>query len=509
MNIFNNLVETLGSASFWINALQLILSLSLLVFVHEFGHYFFARLFKMRVDKFYLFFNPKFSLVRWDPKNRKVGFFVKNPDDEKENTDEKVDDMPALPEKQPVEPAIESANDEENEKSTWRDTVYGLGWVPLGGYCSIAGMVDETTSAKDLSAKPKAWEFRSRPAWQRLLVMIGGVLFNFLTACIIFSGMTWHYGESYIPYENATEGMIFSPSAEKIGFRDGDIPLSADGKELPVGNLQALLEAKQVKVLRDHKDTVTIDIPKDYLLVADAEAQEEQKKDNPQLFMDYRVPMVVKTVQNGDGAAKAGLKAGDKLLSINGVQTLDYREFTSELEKNKNTTAMVSYERDGKIDSAKVDINDAGKIGIGVTPANEIFDVKYIDYGFLPSLSIGFKKGWNMLVDYITMFKYVFSKQGVKSLGSFGAIGSMFGGKINWYFFWFLTAYLSIILAFMNILPIPILDGGYVLFLLIEMITGWKPSEKFMDICLRIGFIFIVLLMVFALGNDFYRFIIK
>ena len=505
MNIFNNLVETFGSASFWINALQLILSLSLLVFVHELGHYSFARLFKMRVDKFYLFFNPKFSLVRWDPKNHKLGFFVKNPSDEKENTDDAVKN-----DSEPVTASVtDTPTEDKDEKSTWRDTVYGLGWVPLGGYCSIAGMVDETTTAKELSEKPKSWEFRSRPAWQRLLVMIGGVLFNFLAACIIFSGMTYHYGDKYIPYENATEGMIFSPCAEKIGFRDGDIPLSADGKELPVGNLQALLDAKQVKVLRDHKDTVTINIPDGYLLEANKEAEAEQKKDNPQLFMDYRVPMVIKSVVNGDGAAKAGLKAGDKLMSINGVKTPDYREFIDLLGKNKNTTVMISYERDGKIDSANVVIDDTGKIGIGVSPANEVFDVKYVDYGFLPSVKIGFQKGWNMLVDYITMFKYVFSKEGVKSLGSFGAIGSMFGGEINWYFFWFLTAYLSIILAFMNILPIPILDGGYVLFLLIEMITGWKPSEKTMDICLRIGFYFIVLLMIFALGNDFYRFIIK
>ena len=514
MNILNNLVETLVSASFWINALQLILSLSLLVFVHELGHYSFARLFKMRVDKFYLFFNPKFSLVRWDPKHHKVGFFVKNPSDENENAKGSAEESAEKPANEVVaEPAAEvvaePAVDDKDEKSTWRDTVYGLGWVPLGGYCSIAGMVDETTSAKELSEKPKSWEFRSRPAWQRLLVMIGGVLFNFLAACFIFGGMTYHYGDSYIPYENATEGMVFSPCAEKIGFCDGDIPLSADGKELPVGNLQALLEAKQVKVLRNHKDTVAINIPDGYLLEANKEAEAEQKKDNPQLFMDYRVPMVIKSVVNGDGAAKAGLKSGDKLLSINGVSTPDYRDFIEQLGKNKSTTAKVSYERDGKIDSANVAIDDAGKIGIGVAPANEIFKVKYVDYGFFPSLSLGFQKGWNMLVDYITMFKYVFSKEGVKSLGSFGAIGSMFGGEINWYFFWFLTAYLSIILAFMNILPIPILDGGYVLFLLIEMITGWKPSEKTMDICLRIGFYFIVLLMVFALGNDFYRFIIK
>ncbi len=474
--------------------------------MHEFGHYFFARLFKMRVDKFYLFFNPKFSLVRWDPKNHKLQFFVKNPDDDAEKGDNNAEE-PAV-EAQASHPE-QAAEDEQDEKSTWRDTVYGLGWVPLGGYCSIAGMVDETTSAKELSEKPKAWEFRSRPAWQRLLVMIGGVLFNFLAACIIFAGMTWHYGDKYIPYENATEGMLFSPCAEKIGFRDGDIPLSADGKELPVGNLQALLEAKQVKVLRDHKDTITINIPEGYLLEANAEAEAEQKKEHPQLFMDYRVPMVIKSVQNGDGAAKAGLKAGDKMLSVNGVKTPDYRDFIEQLENNKNSTAVIAYLRDGKIDSAKVEINDGGKIGIGVTNPDEIFKVKYVDYGFLPSVKIGFQKGWNLLVDYITMFKYVFSKEGVKSLGSFGAIGSLFGGEINWSFFWYITAYLSIILAFMNILPIPILDGGYVLFLLIEMITGWKPSEKTMDICLRIGFYFIVLLMVFALGNDFYRFIIK
>lgn len=492
-NALNNIIGFLTSASFWMKTLQLIMSLSLLVFVHELGHYFFARLFKIRVDKFYLFFNPKFSILRWDPKNHIFNIFKKNPSEEEEEELRKEADKES----------------DKSKKTSWRDTVYGIGWVPLGGYCSIAGMVDETTTASQLSAEPKSWEFRSKPAWQRLFVMVGGVLFNFLTACVIYAFLTGIYGDSYVPLKNAKYGMRFSQCAKDIGFKDGDIILGADGKEI-TNSIDSLLNSQKVSVLRNNADTVIVNIPENYVLKVeeDAQAQKKAGENNPLVFAEFIYPVVINSVNSG-GGDKAGLKSGDQLLSVNGVETTDYRPFREELLKNKDTSSMIVFMRDGKQDSLKVQIDGDGKIGISLKPIQEVLPAVVTDYSFIESVGMGFKRGWNQLVSYITMFKYVFTKEGVKSLGSFGAIGSLFGETINWYSFWTITAFLSIILAFMNILPIPILDGGYVLFLLIEMITGWKPSEKFMDICLKIGFAFILLLMVYALGNDVFRFVLQ
>lgn len=493
LNALNNILDLVTSASFWMKTLQLIMSLSLLVFVHELGHYFFARVFNIRVDKFYLFFNPKFSLLRWDPKKHTLDVCKKNPDEEEVDNKDADDN--------------DNDDDAKAVKTSWRDTVYGLGWVPLGGYCSISGMVDETTSASQLSAKPKPWEFRSRPAYQRLFVMIGGVLFNFLTACLIYAGMTWYWGERYVPLQNYEDGMRFSESAHAIGFKDGDILLSADGTQVST-DIKSVVTAKNVTVLRNKKDTVTLAMPKDYILKMEEEVKAQNNEKKPLVFAEAMVPVVIKAVNKG-GADKAGLKVGDRMVAVNGVSTPDYRSFSGELAKNKDKEIQLLFLRNGKQDSAKVQIDGDGLMGIALETPDNIFKPVVNNYGFLESLGLGFSRGWNELVSYVTMFKYVFSKAGVKSLGSFGAIGSLFGETINWYSFWYITALLSIMLAFMNILPIPILDGGYVLFLIIEMITGWKPSEKFMDIALRIGFTLILILMVFALGNDFYRFILK
>ena len=492
-NALNNIIEYITSVSFWMKTLQLIMSLSLLVFVHELGHYFFARLFRIRVDKFYLFFNPKFSILRWDPKNHSFNFFKKNPSEAEEEELRKEADKES----------------DKAKKTSWRDTVYGIGWVPLGGYCSIAGMVDETTTASQLSDEAKSWEFRSKPAWQRLFVMVGGVLFNFLTACVIYAFLTGIYGDSYVPLKNAKYGMRFSQCAKDIGFKDGDIILGADGKEI-TNSIDSLLDSRKVTVLRNNADTVVVNMPKNFILKVEEDAQAQKKAGvtNPLVFAEYIYPVVINSVNSG-GADKAGLKPGDQLLSVNGEATTDYRPFREVLLKNKDTSSMIAFMRDGKQDSLKVQIDGDGKIGISLKPIQEVLPTVVVNYNFIESVGMGFKRGWNQLVSYITMFKYVFTKEGVKSLGSFGAIGSLFGETINWYSFWTITAFLSIILAFMNILPIPILDGGYVLFLLIEMITGWKPSEKFMDICLKIGFAFILLLMVYALGNDVFRFVLQ
>ena len=304
MNFLNNLIEMFGSASFWVKTLEMILALSLLVIVHEFGHYSFARLFGMRVNKFYMFFNPKFSILRWDPKRHKLDLFKRNPSDEEEEAKAK-----------------EEAHD---KKASWRDTVYGIGWIPLGGYCSIAGMVDETTSADQLSEEAQPWEFRSRPAWQRLLVMIGGVLFNFLMAVVIYAGIVWSYGELLINFKDATEGMNYHESLHKVGFKDGDILLKADGKELTYYSgeqINNVLMAKQVQVLRGG-DTVTINLPEKFIF----DLNEEVKKGDELIVP--RMPVVIAQTQSNMGAEKAGLKQGDRIVAVNNDTTPSYTELT-------------------------------------------------------------------------------------------------------------------------------------------------------------------------------------
>ena len=443
-------------------------SLSLLVFVHELGHYTFARLSGTKVEKFYLFFNPWFTLFKYKPKPKPV-------------------------------------KEGETPKASWRDTEYGIGWLPLGGYCSIAGMVDETKSAKDLGDKVQPWEFRAKPAWQRLLIMIGGVLFNFLAAIAIYAGMVYVLGEQFIPFKNATEGMAFCESAHKIGFVDGDIPLSADGKELyyySTEDLQAMLTAKQVTVLRG-TDTVRISIPKDFIFTANKDAEEGQ------LFMSYRLPVVVSQTQPNMGAEKAGLKSGDRIIGVNSVSTREYVSFTEQLQSNKDKTVTIHFLRDGRQDSARVAVDDAGKIGILLTEPEKVYETITLNYSFFRSIPRGIEMGWEKLSGYVSQLKYVFTADGAKSLGGFGSIGSIFPESWDWIAFWSITAFLSVILAVMNILPIPILDGGYVLFLLIEVFSGWKPSEKFMNVALNIGFYLLIALLLFANGNDIYRFLIK
>ncbi|MBR1544114.1 MAG: RIP metalloprotease RseP [Muribaculaceae bacterium] len=455
--------------TFWIKALQLLASLSLLVFVHELGHYTFARLSGTRVDKFYLFFNPWFTLFKYKPKPKPV-------------------------------------KEGEKPKASWRDTEYGIGWLPLGGYCSIAGMVDETTGADEMQHPVEPWEFRAKPAWQRLLIMVDGVLFNFLAAIVIYCGLVYAMGEEFIPFENATEGMAYCESAHAIGFKDGDIPLTADGKKLHYYNaedLQAMLTASEVKVLRNHKDTVAIRIPENFIFKANEDAE------NGQLFMSYRLPVVVSQTQPNMGAEKAGMKNGDRILAVNGQPTSEFMSFTAALQKNKNKTIALKLVRGGKEMTLDVAVDDAGKIGILLTEPEKVYETVTLSYNIFQSIPRGIKMGWDKLTGYVSQLKYVFTADGAKSLGGFGSIGNIFPERWDWVSFWSITAFLSVILAVMNILPIPILDGGYVLFLLIEVVTGWKPSDKFMNVALNIGFYLLIALLLFANGNDVYRFLLK
>lgn len=466
-----------------IKTLEFFMALGLLVMIHEFGHYFFARVFGVWVEKFYMFFNPWLSIVKWKPGKYVKWFSHGN------------------------EMAVAGDNDPNENKRSWRATEYGIGWLPLGGYCSIAGMIDESMNTEAMKQPAKPYEFRSKPAWQRLLIMLGGVLFNFLLAIIIYAGIVYAVGEKFINFTDATEGMEFCDSAHKAGFVDGDIPLAADGKTLSYFNsedLNAMLTARQVTVLRNHKDTVTINLPKDFIFQANNDAEAGQA------FMAYRLPVVVSQTQPRMGGEKAGLQEGDRLMAVNGTPTPSYTEFTAALEQNKGKNVTLSYQRGGQtLTATDVPIDGAGKLGILLTEPTNIYHTTVKNYNILQSIPRGLEMGWNKMVTYVKQLKLIFTPQGAQSLGGFGTIGSIFPPTWNWIDFWNITAFISVILAVMNVLPIPALDGGHVMFLLYEMITRRQPSLKFLERAQTVGMALLIALLVFANGNDIYRFFFK
>lgn len=391
--------------TFLVKALQLILSLSILVLVHEFGHFIFARIFKVRVEKFYLFFDPWFSIFKFKPKNS--------------------------------------------------DTEYGVGWLPLGGYCKISGMIDESMDKEAMAQPPKPYEFRSKPAGQRLMIMVAGVLFNFLLALFIYSMVLFTWGDTFLPLKNVKAGMDYSETFHNVGFQDGDILLKADDTELErFGEdcFRRVLNAQTVTVLRGGVETV-IPIPEDM-----AQRVMRDKKG----FASYRFPMVVrelgKTESGESPAAVAGLQPGDSIYSV------------SPFDMYQTVTRK---------------------------------------YGFFESFPAGVMLGVNTLKGYVSDMKYVFTKEGASSLGGFGTIGSLFPAEWDWHSFWMKTAFLSIILAFMNILPIPALDGGHVMFLLYEVIARRKPSDKFLEYAQVTGMFLLFALLIYANGNDIFRFFFK
>ena len=438
--------------TFLIKTVQLLLSLSILVIVHEFGHFIFARMFKVRVEKFYLFFDPWFSLFKFKPKNS--------------------------------------------------HTEYGIGWLPLGGYVKIAGMIDESMDREQMKQPAQPWEFRSKPAWQRLLIMVAGVVFNFILAVFIYSMIAYTWGTSYIPFKNAYAGMEYCQSAREIGFQNGDIPLTADGATLDFMSsetLQKIVEAREVEVLRG-TDTVSIAIPQDFMLrLIDKEEQ----------FATYRIPPVVYEAADHTGAQQAGLQKGDRIESINGKTTPSLDELHQVLANYRDTTVTVAFLRNGVQHSTQVKTDSVGALGILISPLAESYEVVTEHYGFWESFPKGIELGVDKLTSYVSSMKYVFTKEGAQSLGGFGAIGSIFPEQWNWEAFWSMTAFLSVILAFMNILPIPALDGGHVLFLLYEVITRRKPNDKFMEYAQMGGMIFLLLLLIYANGNDIFRFFFK
>lgn len=429
-----------------IKALQLILSLSILVIIHEFGHFMFARIFKVRVEKFYLFFNPWFTLFKYKPKNS--------------------------------------------------ETEYGIGWLPLGGYVKISGMIDESMDKEQMALPPQPWEFRSKPAGQRLLIMVGGVLMNFLLAFFIYAMVLLNWGDRYVPLKNMTYGMEFSEAAKAIGFQNGDILIAADGVELERLGSSALLtivEANEVSVIRNGSEA-TVHIPEDFMqrLIAEGKG-----------FTATRYPFKIKEVNAGSPAASAGLQVGDSIVGTATRTDMFLADINKELEANKQQPITLNLYRNNELVQAQVTPDSAGIIGVVI--GLDIYKAVETKYNLLSCFPAGLHLGVEQLKGYVTQFKYVFTKEGAKSIGGFGTIANIFPASWDWYAFWMMTAFLSIILGFMNILPIPALDGGHVLFLLYEVITRRKPNEKFLEHAQVVGMVLLLGLLIYANGNDIFK----
>lgn len=453
-----------------IKALQLVLALSFLVIWHEFGHYSLARLFGVKVEKFYLFFDPWFSLFKWKPKAK----------------------------------PLKEGETEDSRKPSWRDTEYGVGWLPLGGYVKIAGMIDESMDKEQMKQPAKPWEFRTKPAWQRLLIMIAGVVFNFIQAVIIYAGIVWWWGEEYITFDNATYGMEYSEAAHAAGYRDGDIPLLADGVKVnSPDDILRIINAKEVTARRGDSTVVINQEGMLNSIVKDANDGKDVA------FMTYRFPVFVDKTEKGLGAAEAGLQHGDHIVAVNDSAALSYATFTQLLTDNKGRTVKLSIERDGKPLDVTASISEGGKLGFQLMPLDKIYKVDYVRYSFFESIPRGWALGVDRLTGYVKQLKLIFTKEGAQSIGGFGAIGSIFPDQWDWRGFWEITAFLAIILAFMNILPIPALDGGHVLFLIAEIVTRRKPSEKLLEYAQVTGMVILFALLIYANGNDIYRFFFK
>ena len=488
-----------------IKALQLVLSLSILVFVHELGHFGFARLFKVRVNKFYLFFNPNFSIFRAKKINGKwqFRFFAKNlPDHVRQSVDEFGVPRTDAKGRPIMEPAPLSELDDNDWRKHPETTEWGIGWVPLGGYCAIDGMADETTDASMLSAEVKPWEFRAKPAWQRMFIIAGGVLMNFITAAIIYAMMLFTWGEEYIPTENAYLGYDYCQTALNNGFQNGDRILTIDGEPIETEKdfiNKIVIEGKQnIVVLRNGEET-NITLPEDF--------GEQILEANEKGLLQLRFPFVIEQVANNTPAQTAGLQANDSIIGINDKHLVAYSDIVKELDSLKNQTITITLVRNDSTIKLPLTLTEDGKMGVQIKDPTPYFKTKQINYGFFESFPAGIKQGWEGLVNYIKQFRLVFTKAGAQSVGGFVSIGSIFPSTWSWELFWNLTAFLSIALAFMNFLPIPVLDGGYFLMLIYEMITGRKPSDKFMEIASNIGMFLLLALLIFANGNDIIKLI--
>lgn len=437
-----------------IKILQFILSLSVIVIIHELGHFLFAQLFKTRVEKFYLFFDPWFSLFKF-----KKG-----------------------------------------------ETEYGIGWLPLGGYVKISGMIDESMDREQMKKPPQPYEFRSKPSWQRLVIMLGGVIFNFILAMVLYVVVLFSWGETYLPTENVKYGIVTDSIGHAMGLKDGDKIVSVDGNYIE--NFYQIIpdiilnEREQITVERDGK-LVEVNIDKRFI---------------PHILkgkgrIDARMPFIpfeVSDFMKVSPAREAGIKVGDKLVGIDGKEFRFNDEYVHYLDDKERKEITANILRGD--DSLAIDLKttDEGMLGI-VRGTAGLLELRTVRYGFFESIPAGISKGFQTLKDYLKQFKLIFTKdtKAYESLGGFITIGSIFPGIWDWQSFWNLTAFLSIILGIMNILPIPALDGGHVMFLLYEVITGRKPSDKFLEYAQLAGMIILIALLIYANGNDILRLLRK
>ena len=447
-----------------VQIIQFFVSLSILIVLHEFGHFLPARLFNTRVEKFFLFFDVKFALFK-----KKIG-----------------------------------------------DTVYGIGWLPLGGYVKISGMIDESMDKAQMAEEPKPWEFRSKPAWQRLIIMIGGVTVNFLLAVIIYIGLSYAYGEQYIKNDSLKGGVwvLEEEIGDKIGIQTGDEILAVDGQ--PLDRFSAvfleLVNGSEVTLRRDG-EVITQPIPVDFIsTLIDDESKAR--------FLNYRIPFMVGEVPETSQNYNAGLLPEDHITRIGATPVEFYDEAASIIEqyRGQETTIAVQRKDDAFETEIRVQVSDSATLGVvpGVASVYRLEEMGYlsiqeVEYGFFEAIPAGIQKGASTLSSYVKQFKKIINPAtgAYKGVGGFAAIGSMFPKEWDWQSFWSTTALISIILAFMNILPIPALDGGHVMFLLYEIVSGRKPSDKALEIGQMIGFVLLMSLLLFANGNDLFRFLFK
>ena len=436
------------STVFLIKALQLILSLAILVVLHELGHFIPAKLFKTKVEKFYLFFDWPYSLLK-----KKIG-----------------------------------------------DTEYGIGILPLGGYVKIAGMIDESMDTEHLNKEPEPWEFRSKPAWQRLIIMLGGVTVNLILGFAIYMMVTFVWGKDIITSENLKDGFEVNEIMKPYGFSDGDKILKVDGEPfenvVDISKYLFLRDVSTVTVQHVNGKIEKLTIPENI-----GHIMMESGATNP--FSPLVAPVIGEVAPNSL-AEKFDFKANDRIVTINDIELVKWQELSRFLQDASNEELSFEILRDGSKMQKTVVLDE--KSELGVYPKMPEISFTKINYSLFESFSVGYDKAYWILSDYITQFEYVFTPKGITQLGGFGAIGSIFPASWDWQRFWESTALLSLILAFMNLLPIPALDGGHVMFLLYEVFSGRKPNDKFMEYAQMTGFLLLVSLVLFANGNDVYRY---
>ena len=437
---------------FLIKASQLILSLSIIVVLHEMGHFLTAKYFKTRVEKFYLFFNPWFSIWK-----KKIG-----------------------------------------------ETEYGIGWLPLGGYVKITGMVDESMDKEQMKKDPEPWEFRAKPAWQRLIIITGGVIVNLILGMFIYAMIMYTWGSEKLPVENAKYGYQIDSLLLDMGFENGDVPILF-GEEKPeyfsdIAKTLILSDGSKVEVIRDGKN-VSFNLPEGW--------RDDVLDANKKTLFVPILPFVADTILPSGTAINSDLQKGDRIIGINDISTPWFYSFANEIGQFKGDNIELSVLRNNDTISFPVEVSSDGFIGVGPGNPSSYFETEVLHYTFFEAIPAGIKHGYTTLANYASSLKLLFSKSGAKQMGGFGTIGNLFPATWDWHVFWNLTAFISIILAFMNILPIPALDGGHAVFIIYEMVTGREPNQKVLEYAQMVGMLLLLALLLFANANDIYKFFIK